>query len=151
MIVVKRAEISDVDQIACIEKECFLDAWSEKSITECIKSNRYEIFVAKDNEKVLGYAGLLISEDLADVTRIAVLSVYRKKGIGRKLFSSMFSRVLELKLNVLLLEVRADNEGAIALYESFDGERYGVRKNYYGGGVDGLLYRFTVGGKPLGI
>jgi hypothetical protein len=40
-----------------------------------------------------------------------------------------------------MLEVRADNAGAIALYERFGFERISVRRGYYPGGVDAWVMR----------
>lgn len=39
----------------------------------------------------------------------------------------------------MLLEVRASNDAAIALYERLDFKRTGVRNNYYEGVDDALL------------
>ena len=40
-----------------------------------------------------------------------------------------------------LLEVRVSNAPAIALYEKFGYERYGVRKNYYADGEDAFVMK----------
>ena len=44
----------------------------------------------------------------------------------------------------LFLEVRADNEAALRLYQGFGFERLGVRRNYYRGGGDALNMRLRL-------
>lgn len=151
MIEINLAKIEDATCIAEIEQISFLDAWSEKSILDCLNNQRYTFYVAKEQGKIIGYSGLLNCFDFADVTRIAVLPEFKNMGVGKKLFSALLNKAKELEVDSLMLEVRADNLPAISLYEKFGGVVYGVRKNYYGGGIDGILYRFTLGEEPLGI
>lgn len=145
MISISKLDISDIDDVCLIEKECFHDAWSKEMLLDCITNERYRVFVAKIENKTVGYSGTVWGDEFADVTRIAVKSNYRKQGIGKILFDKILSDAFLRGAKVVFLEVRADNREAISLYEKSGGERFGMRKNYYGSGTDALLYRFTKG------
>lgn len=148
---IDKMQSEDVSTISELENICFSDAWSENTLAESLENDRYVFFVAKDQKKTVGYAGIVLSDDVADVTRIAVFPEFRKKGVGKTLFLALLDECKENGITTIFLEVRADNIPAICLYEKLGGERFGVRKNYYGSGIDALLYRFTKGEKPLGI
>lgn len=149
---IDKMQISDLSTVYELEKKSFSDAWSEEMLKDCLNSERYFIITAKDEKgAIIGYSGLVSSGDFADVTRIAVFPEFQAKGVGSLLFKELLNECKRRRIATLFLEVRADNSPAIALYEKFRGERFGIRKNYYGGGIDALLYRFTEGEKPLGI
>ena len=145
MISISKMQNSDIDSIFLLEKDCFQDAWSKETLTECVSNERYNIFVAKLDGEIVGYAGSVWGDEFADVTRIAVKKQYRAQGIGKMLLDKLIEDAFCRGANTVFLEVRANNEPAIRLYEKSGGEKFGTRKNYYGSGIDALLYRFTKG------
>lgn len=78
------------------------------------------------------------------VSHRASLSVTVRKefwglGIGRKAMEALIAFARQAGLEVLQLEVRADNTRAVALYESLGFEKMGLYKNYMkvnGQGID---------------
>ena len=100
--------------------------WSELAHPE---SRRY--LVAEDGERLLGYAGLLVPGPEADVQTIAVLPGAQRLGVGRLLLSALIELAAQAGATWLLLEVRADNEAAIALYRGAGFERIALRRRYY--------------------
>lgn len=91
---------------------------------------------------VIGYAGVDRGGTLADVMTIAVTPAARGLGLGRRLLH----RLVELAgpAQALMLEVRADNAAARALYDSEGFEVVTVRRRYYGE-VDALVMRRLLG------
>ena len=83
---------------------------------------------ALDGEEVVGYVGSQTVLGEADMMNIAVAHSHRRQGIARLLVEEL---IRQLDANMLTLEVRASNEGAIALYESLGFRQVGLRKNYY--------------------
>ena len=55
------------------------------------------------------------------------------------LLSDLARRALERQAHHLTLEVRADNQPALALYTRFGFAPVGVRPHYYPGGEDALI------------
>ena len=89
-----------------------------------------------------GYAGLLVPGPEADVQTIAVAPSAQGRGVGTRLLRALTERAVRSGARSLLLEVRADNARAIALYEREGFERISVRRRYYQpGDVDAWIMR----------
>ena len=89
-----------------------------------------------------GYAGLLVGGTEADVQTIAVAPTAQGQGLGTLLLRALTAEAVRREATSLLLEVRADNAPAIALYSREGFERIGVRRRYYQpGDVDAWIMR----------
>ncbi len=122
---------SHVPAIAQMERDCFSDPWSENSVASELQ-NEYSLWlVAMHNDTLLGYVGSQIAADEADMMNLAVSKSARRQGIARSLVTSLQAALENKGVRALLLEVRASNEPAKALYASLGFEQIGLRKNYY--------------------
>ena len=88
-----------------------------------------------DPQTILGYAGIALggragSGAPADVQTVAVAPYARRRGIGRLLVEHRIEAAARQGAGSLMLEVRADNPSAAALYESAGFERIAVRLGY---------------------
>jgi [ribosomal protein S18]-alanine N-acetyltransferase len=83
------------------------------------------------SKPVAGYAGLWFDGDVAQVMTVGVDPAYQRHGVGRALLQALVARSRELRASAVLLEVRVDNDAALALYERAGFERIGLRKRYY--------------------
>jgi len=120
-----------VPQIAELEKLCFSDPWSERSISSELSNDYSYWLVALDDDRVAGYVGSQSAFDEADMMNIAVHPDYRRKGIAQKLVAGLCDALSQKGIRALLLEVRASNEPAKALYEKLGFVQVGRRPNYY--------------------
>ncbi|MGD9619877.1 MAG: ribosomal protein S18-alanine N-acetyltransferase [Mycolicibacterium sp.] len=124
------------DAARCAELEAQLfpgdDPWPERAFLAelAAKHNHYE--AARVGGKLVGYAGIArlgrIRPYEYEIHTIGVDPDYQGQGIGRSLLSRLFEFAAG---GPIFLEVRTDNEAAIALYESEGFTRVGVRKRYY--------------------
>ncbi len=119
------------DQIAQLEKVCFSDPWSEKSIASELTNPLSLWLVALDEDKVVGYIGSQSVLDGADMMNIAVDPAYRNQGIAMRLITQLITQLKEKGVICLALEVRASNAAAIALYKKLGFQTVGRRPNYY--------------------
>ena len=131
MIEIKKMTEAHVTQIAQIEKLCFSDPWSEKSVASELNNRLSLWLVALDGDTVAGYVGSQSVLDEADMMNIAVHPDYRRQGIGRNLVLALADALKEKGIRGLMLEVRASNAPAIALYEQLGFRQVGMRPNYY--------------------
>ena len=119
-------------QIAALEKRCFpTDPWSEGVFRDALDSPHTAILLAERADgAILGYAVLSVVLDEGNLDNIAVAPGTRRRGVADALLSTLtgFGRD---ELSVLMLEVRASNAPAIALYEKHGFVPVGRRKNYY--------------------
>ena len=118
-------------QIAELEKLCFNDPWSEKSIASELNNRLSCWLVALDGDSVVGYVGSQTVLGESDMMNIAVHPDYRKQGVATDLIQSLIDALSEQGSHSLMLEVRQTNEPAKRLYESLGFETVGIRKNYY--------------------
>lgn len=120
-----------LSDVLSIERSSFTHPWSEKSFSEELDKDSSYLFVAVENDEVVGYAVLDTVLDEGSLLDIAVDSNHRRKGVAKALFSKLFEKASKKNLSFITLEVRSSNCSAIALYESLGFEVVAVRKNYY--------------------
>lgn len=123
--------IDFVDQVAEIEAECFSVPFTEKDISAYLDTDYWYFFVAKENDKILGYISFTLIIDECNICNVATRGEYRKLGIGSLLLENALSFIKEKGGKKLFLEVRESNEGAISLYKKFGFSVAGVSKNHY--------------------
>ena len=122
---------SHVAQIAELEKICFSDPWSEKSIASELDNKLAFWLVATEGNTVAGYIGSQTVMDETDMMNVAVHPDFRRRGIAEALVNSLVEHLKTMGSRCLTLEVRASNAPAIALYEKLGFSEIGRRKNYY--------------------
>ena len=120
-----------VPQVAQLEKLCFADPWSEMSIASELQNLWAYWLVAVQDDMVVGYIGSQSTIDETDVMNVAVHPGWRRQGIAEQLIENLIEELKERGSHALMLEVRASNAPAIALYEKIGFRQVGLRKNYY--------------------
>ena len=120
-----------VTQVAELEKICFHDPWSEKSIAGELDNLLSLWVVAVEDDRVVGYVGSQTVCGESDMINIAVHPDYRRRGIARSLVEYLVRELTNRGSECLTLEVRASNESAQALYEMLGFQQVGLRKKYY--------------------
>jgi len=147
----RRATVDDLDALMDIETSTFTtDAWSRESMrAELADRHGYYLvaFPPGQPDRVDAYAGLRAPQRApqADIQTIAVTEGARRQGLGRVLMLRMIEEARDRGASELFLEVRADNPGAQALYESLGFEQIAVRPHYYQpDGVDAIIMRLNI-------
>jgi len=130
MMIEKMTQVH-VAQIAQLEKLCFSDPWSEKSIAAELDCRLSCWLVALDREKVIGYVGSQTVIDESDMMNIAVHPDFRRQGVAEALVGSLSDALRLRGSKALTLEVRVSNVPAIRLYQKLGFGQVGRRPNYY--------------------
>ncbi len=132
----------DIATIMPLETDLFgSTAWSPAQFWgELAQGNRVYV-VAEDEAEIVGYAGLLCIPPTADVQTIAVASRAQRRGVGRALLQELLTAARRAECTEVLLEVRADNASAVALYADEGFDMIARRSGYYGPGEDALVMR----------
>lgn len=128
---IRLMQVSDLEQVAELEKCCFSDHWSYKILEAGLHSPYDVYYVFEQEEKILGYCNLRLLAGEGEVQRIAVLPQYRRLGLGRKMMDAMMNFSRENRAEAVSLEVRESNTAARRLYESYGFAAGAVRKGYY--------------------
>ncbi|MBQ1169795.1 MAG: ribosomal protein S18-alanine N-acetyltransferase [Oscillospiraceae bacterium] len=130
-MILETMNAAHVAQIAALEKICFSDPWSERSIASELDNKLAFWLVATDGETVAGYIGSQTVMEETDMMNVAVHPDFRRQGIAEALVSGLVEHLKAMGSHCLTLEVRASNAPAIALYEKLGFAEIGRRKNYY--------------------
>lgn len=120
-----------VAAVAEMERQCFSDPWSEKSVASELDNPLSLWLIAEADGVVAGYVGSQTVLDSADMMNLAVSQDFRRQGIGEQLVNSLTEALAEKGVKTLLLEVRISNEPAKQLYQKLGFEIVGKRPRYY--------------------
>ena len=145
-ITVRDMTLDDVTAVSVLEQKLFpIDAWPlQMFLDELAQPETRRYLVAESADGIVGYAGLMCIEPIADVQTIAVVPDYEGRGIGSTLLTALIDEARRRYAADLLLEVRADNPRAQRLYLRFGFEQIHVRPRYYRDGVDALIMRLQL-------
>jgi [ribosomal protein S18]-alanine N-acetyltransferase len=140
----------DIDPVLELEKDLFPeDAWSRGMFWSELAHARgpeatRRYVVAEEGGRLVGYAGLAASGELADIQTIAVARDHWGTGLGSLLLTELLRAATAFECAEVMLECRVDNVRAQKLYERFGFEPIGFRRGYYQpGNVDALVMRLT--------
>ncbi len=114
-----------VHSIAQLEGELFgRGAWNENMVREELdaptRTYLLDVFGETEQTVVRGYAGFWYDGE-----------AHQRQGIAAALLKTLIDKAKRQGAARMLLEVRVDNEPALALYQRFGFERMGLRKRYY--------------------
>ncbi len=123
--------LEDLNQISDILTSDFDAFWSSSILKEELNAGNSNYLVAKWNQKIVGFAGIKILMDEADIMNIVIKKDFRNQGIGSLLLEKLINLAIKSNLACITLEVMEENYSAIHLYRKFGFEQTGLRKNYY--------------------
>ncbi|WP_299185513.1 ribosomal protein S18-alanine N-acetyltransferase [uncultured Psychrobacter sp.] len=129
-----------IQAIATIETQVqSQDAWTYKTLVELFEQDSIDIIVVydelqekkTDHKKVVGYCLYQVMFEQAEILRIGTHPDYQRQGIASRIFATLETELLDKQVESLLLEVRADNAPAIALYKQQKFINIHKRQGYY--------------------
>jgi ribosomal-protein-alanine N-acetyltransferase len=132
---------SDIDDVLRIEQQVHAHPWTRGNFSDALASG-YICKVAELDGQMIGYAVLMRGVDDAELLDIGIAVQYQRRGFGRVLLEVMLVLARELGRQRVVLEVRASNAAAIALYRALGFGEIGLRRDYYAaenGREDALL------------
>lgn len=121
---------ADLGAVLRIEREVHAHPWTLGNFSDALRSG-YQCKVFESAGVVMGYAVMMLAVDEAELLDIAIDKAHQRKGIGRKLLEAMSSLARHANMRRMVLEVRASNQPAIALYRASGFEQIGLRRDYY--------------------
>lgn len=146
---VRPGAAADLRAMAAVEQAASRYPWSLSQFTaSSLRENEHSLVVEGAAGTILGFAIFRQVMDEATLMNIAVHPGYQGRGLGVRLVTALLSELAERAVQRCLLEVRAGNERAIALYRSRGFVDDGLRSNYYPsatGREDALLMSCNLG------
>jgi ribosomal-protein-alanine N-acetyltransferase len=136
---------ADLDVVMPYEVPMFgSEAWSIDSYRDELADKRYRYYLTARGEDggLLGWAGLHVLDETAQILTIGVVPSAQRRGIATQLMRAMYDEATRRGAHEMFLEVRIDNDAARAMYTREGFESVGMRRRYYDNGrVDGITMR----------
>jgi ribosomal-protein-alanine N-acetyltransferase len=149
MKLITRVEIApmtaeNIPAVLEIERRSFATPWPRDAYTHELDHNRTAVYlVARQDDVIVGYAGMWVVMDEAHITTIAVDPPLRGMGIGESLLIALVDRAIERRARWIQLEVRRSNVVAQNLYRKYGFRDVGVRRHYYSDNGEDAVVMWT--------
>lgn len=153
--IVRSMRLEDIPQVVAIDRASFTLPWSPNTyqfeinnrdtshlvVLETLNSSLppatgwqallRRFYKPPATGELIGYGGCWLIAGEAHISTIAVRPDHRGQGLGELLLVSMLRRAIALEGEYSVLEVRATNTNAQALYHKYEYQVVGQRKGYY--------------------
>jgi len=123
-----------IDALMPYEKSMFgTEAWTRSGYRSELADTTLRYYIAAEDEdgRLLGWAGVMIVAEDAQILTIGVIPEMRRHGIGQQLLDALLAEARRREATAVFLEVRVDNEAAQQLYKHNDFSILRVRRGYY--------------------
>ena len=135
--------LEDLDKISS-NLNNFDDFWTIGIFKDELSNSNCHYIVAIDDEEILGFGGISIVLDEANINNIVVRVDKRNNKIGSAILKNLINISKHLNCSSITLEVNVENVHAIKLYENFGFKNLGIRKNYYKGQFDAYIMGLAI-------
>jgi len=137
---IRKWEYKDILRISEIETECFpREPWSFRMLASSFDTESFHGVLAEDGGEIIGYGGITVAADTADIANVAVTEPYRHSGVGTAIITALLSVASSLGAKKVFLEVRVSNAIAMRLYLKSGFKGVYARTRYYSDGEDCLV------------
>ncbi len=125
---IRLAYAHDFDAMHALNQLSFIEAWSEDAMRGALLGG-FDVLVAEADSVLCGY---IFSCDIVDevhIMQLAVHPAWQRQGIARRLSQTLLHT--KRAMQCILLELRASNHAALALYQHLGFAVCGERSGYY--------------------
>ena len=131
-VFLRRAEAGDTIALAALERSASLHPWSEAQVRdELTRPSPDAVLVLEGRPGILAYCAVRLLVDELHFMNLAVDDRVRRHGLAGFLLQKCLERGVRAGAARALLEVRAGNAAARALYAKSGFAPIGERKAYY--------------------
>ena len=131
--------------IAELQAACFPDPWTELDISEILSTPACVGLICQIRQQPVGFSLNYVHPGESEILSIGVAPSFRQQGIAHYMLSHLYDICQQKNSQRLFLEVAADNQPALALYQQQGFDQIGERPNYYknadGKRLDALILR----------
>lgn len=124
---------TDLDWVAEQERALHVSPWSRKSFQDSFAAG-HSAWMARAGQTAAGYALMMYAPDEATLLNITIARTMQGNGRGKCFLRFLIEQAERHPVERMLLEVRASNHAALALYRSCGFIEIGRRKGYYRSG-----------------
>lgn len=136
---ISEMNLQDLENI----KDCLLtdfdNFWSYNILKQELENGKSKYFVAKQENEIVGFAGILLIIDQVNIMNIVVKKNKRNFGIGSLLLEEIIRYSKIHNATSITLEVNEKNIPAIKLYKKYGFKQVGLRRKYYNNEDNAIL------------
>lgn len=140
--------LSDLTDVMRLEVRAYPHPWTRGIFRDCLRVG-YCCWVGEIRGAIHSYGVMSIVVEEAHILNVCVRQDSHSRGHGRATMRHLMDLARQRNASTAILEVRPSNRAAIALYDSLDFQRVGVRKSYYPaeqGREDAMILACELGG-----
>lgn len=142
-IVIAPFSLSDLESISDILEKEFDNFWNYNILKSELQNPSCIYLCCKINNEIIGFAGVTIILDTAELNNIVIKKSERGKGFSSIILEELIKYSKLHNCTKINLEVANTNEAAINLYKKFEFKQVGLRSKYYNG-TDALLFTLDI-------
>ena len=138
LILIESATPEMLGEIFDIEQACFSAPWTRKMLEAELSGNPFAHFLVaraadscSGHARIVGYFCFWVVFEELRLMNLAVVPTFRRRGVATQLVCAAVRMGLEKGAARAMLEVRASNAEAQALYHRLGFRRSSVRARYY--------------------
>ena len=136
---ISEMNLQDLENI----KDCLLtdfdNFWSYNILKQELENGKSKYFVAKQENEIVGFAGILLIIDQVNIMNIVVKKDKRNFGLGSLLLEEIIRYSKIHNATSITLEVNEKNIPAIKLYKKYGFKQVGLRRKYYNNEDNAIL------------
>jgi ribosomal-protein-alanine N-acetyltransferase len=126
--------------------------FSRRAMREFAEAADALTVLAEVDGELAGFCIVHLSESVGYVVTLDVAEAWRRRGLAQRLMAEVERKASNAGAAGMELHAFTGNAGAIRFYERIGYERVGTAENFYGPGLDALIYRKPLpppGSKPI--
>ncbi len=86
---IARMEAGQVPAVAALERQCFSEPWSERTLAQELENPRAAFWTASEGGQLAGYAGMHRVLDEGYIANVAVDAAFRRQGVATALLRTL--------------------------------------------------------------
>jgi ribosomal-protein-alanine N-acetyltransferase len=112
------------------------ESWTRSGYRSELADTTYRYYLAAEDDDgtLLGWAGLMVVAEDAQILTVGAIPSARRRGVGQALLDALLHEAKRRGASAAFLEVRVENEAALALYRRNGFVELRVRRGYYDNG-----------------
>lgn len=143
-IEITKMTLSDLDNIQNNLISDFDDFWTINTFYDELNNENSYYLIAKINNEIVGFAGMKVILDEADIMNVVTKNTMRNNGIGFCILTHLINIAKEKNVHKLTLEVNEKNFSAIHLYNKLGFKQIAIREKYYNGVDTAIIMQLEI-------
>lgn len=139
-MIISNMQKENIADVLDLEKKCFSKSWTQKEIMYEYETNDFsKQYVVVEKDKIIGYALVWELYDQAELVRIGMDPLFRKRGFSKACLLEAMRQAKKQGCVTMSLEVRVSNASALHLYETCGFQYVHTSKHHYEDGEDAYI------------